>query len=191
MTIEHAETVTSIATSVIAVTGVIALVFTMKQLLQARDSDRIKHLLSFVHDFECEPMVSIRRTVAEKRLKGEVFPPEGQKVLDFFETIGLLVRRNYLKVDDVWDCFSYWMFNVYASFRDDIEQEQRDDISYYEDFTDLIEQLRKIEARKGCSEDRPSPEEVEDFWQDEVNVTTGQPMSKRRSRHKESDKGKP
>ena len=186
MTVQHAETVTAIATSVLAVTGVAALIFTIQQLLQAKDSDRIKHLLSFVHDFECDPIAATRRTVATKRLKNEKYPAETQNLLDFFETIGLLVRRNYLNADDVWNCFSYWMFNVYSDCRDDIEQEQREDATYYKDFTNLIARLRKIEKAEGGKADHPSKEEIKEFWEDEVNITEGQPMGNRRPRRKKT-----
>ena len=56
-------------------------------------------------------MTKWRRVVAEKRLKGITFPvDEALRLLDFFETIGLLVRRGYLDESDVWSTFSYWMF---------------------------------------------------------------------------------
>jgi hypothetical protein len=182
MTVEHSEMVTAIATSVIALTGVAALVFTYFQLRQSRNSERIKHLLSFVRDFECDPIANARRVVGEKRLKGEEYPVEAQNLLNFFETIGLLVRRKYLNVDDVWSSFSYWMFYIYASFRDDIEQEQREDETYYADYCRLIERLRKIEKEEDCKDDRPSEDEIRKFWEDEVKIVAGQPLGKRKPR---------
>jgi hypothetical protein len=74
------------------------------------------------------------------------------------------------------------MFNVYADLREDIEQEQRDDETYYGDFCDLVEHLREIEKDEGCNDDRPSQEEVRDFWRDESKLSTGSPVSKRRPR---------
>jgi hypothetical protein len=126
-------------------------------------------------------MVTYRRLVAEKRLKGTEYPDEVQHILDFFETIGLLVRRGYLDLDDVWNALSYWMLYAYADFRDDIEQEQRDDRTYYTDFCSLIQNLQEIEKREGGTEGHPSKDEIADFWHDETKVLAGTlPRTKRR-----------
>jgi hypothetical protein len=121
-----------------------------------------------------------RKTVAEQRLKGVDFPDEAQRLLDFFETIGLLVRRGYLDENDVWSTFSYWMFNIYADFREDIEQMRRDDKNYYADSCELLERLRKIEDEMGSSDDRPSRDEIREFWTEEARVEPGSPTKKRK-----------
>jgi hypothetical protein len=177
-----ADCTTAVGTAVIAVTGVCALVYAGRQLTQAREAEKVKNLIEFIQEFEREPMAHYRRTVAEKRIKGTVYPPEAQKILDFFETIGLLVRRGYLDADDVWSSFGYWMFNIYADFREDIEQEQRFDKSYYQDSCDLLKRLQKIEEESGSSDDRPSREEILDFWHDEVKTIVGSPLRKRKPR---------
>jgi hypothetical protein len=166
----------------IAGTGVWALVYAKQQLKQARESEKVHHLVRFIEQFENEPMAGYRKALAEKRLKGTSYPPEAQYVLNFFETIGLLVRRGYLDADDVWSSFAYWMFNVYADLREDIEQEQRDDETYFGDFCSLIETLRKIEKDEGCSDDHPSREEIRDFWRDESKLTAGSPVRRRKPR---------
>lgn len=177
-----AEAVTAIATSVLALTSIVALAYAIMQLSQVKQSDKIRHLLSFVNEFEREPISGWRRTTAKKRLKGEEYPSEAQDLLNFFETIGLLVRRKFLDTHDVWDCLSYWMFNIYADFREDIEQEQRNDESYFRDFCKLIERLRKIEAREGSGTDRPSKEEILEFWEEEAKASEGQPVRKKKPR---------
>jgi hypothetical protein len=104
-----ADCTTAVATTIIAGTGVCALIYASRQLTQGREAKKVKHLVEFVEEFEREPMAYSRKTVAEKRLKGTAYPPEAQKILDFFETIGLLVRRGYLDECDVWSSFGYWM----------------------------------------------------------------------------------
>jgi hypothetical protein len=177
-----ADCATALFTAIIAVTGVWALIYASRQLRQARESERIQHLLRFIEQFEQPPMTTYRRAVAEKRTKGIPYPPEAQEILNFFETIGLLVRRGYLDLDDVWSSFAYWMFNVYADFRDDIEQEQRDDESYYQDFCSLVDLLRTIEKDEGGRDDHPSKEDILEFWRDEVRTMAGAPVRKRKSR---------
>lgn len=178
-------------TGVIAVTGVWALVYAKRQLKEARESEKVQHLIRFVEQFESEPMVQYRRAVAQKRIDGTAYPPEAQKILGFFETIGLLVRRNFLDDYDVWSSFSYWMFNVYADFRGDIEQEQKEDAAFYQDFCSLIERLRKIEAEPPASgSDRPSRQQIREFWLDELNTIPGTPVRKRKARRTRSQANK-
>jgi hypothetical protein len=181
-----AEFATALFTAIIAGTGVWALVYASLQLKQARESERMQHLLRFIEQFEHAPMAGYRKVVAEQRTKGVTYPAEAQEILNFFETIGLLVRRGYLDVDDVWSSFSYWMFNVYADFRDDIEQEQKDDDHYYQDFCALIELLRKIEKEADGNDDHPSREDILEFWRDELRTMAGAPVRKRKPRRTKS-----
>jgi hypothetical protein len=153
-----------------------------EQLRAVREQNKVQHLVRFIEQFESEPMATYRKLTAEKRHRGTAYPPEAQRILDFFETIGLLVKREYLDVLDVWACFSYWMFNVYADFREDIAQEQKDDPSYYEDFVALVERLRKVEVERGGTDDRPSREDIRDFWADETKLVAGAPARRTRTR---------
>lgn len=175
------DSIGAVATAVIAVTGVWALVYASRQLKQSREIEMVKHLLDFIRDFDSDLMVKWRKTVAEKRLKKSTdFPDEATRLLDFFETIGLLVRRGYLDEFDVWCTFSYWMFNIYHDFRDDIEQMQRDDKNSYSDSCELLERLRKIEHEMGSSDDRPSKEEIADFWEEEATIVPGSTITRRK-----------
>ena len=176
----HADAVSSLATVVIAVTGVWALIHASRQLKESRESEKVKHLVEFSREFDSELMCKWRKSLAEKWLKGDDYPDEAQRLLDFFETVGLLVRRGYLDAHDVWNTFSNWMFNIYATFRDDIEQMQRDDANYYTDFCALLERLRIIEHEEGSDSDRPSREEIKEFWQDEATIVPGSPMKRRK-----------
>jgi hypothetical protein len=171
---------TALFTGAIAATGAWALIYAKRQLKQAHEAEMVHHLVRFIEQFESEPIVTYRRVTAEKRVKGTHYPVEAQNILNFFETIGLLVRRQYLDLEDVWSSFGYWMFNVHADLRDDIEQEQRDDASYYRDFCDLIERLREVEQEHGGSDDRPSRDEVLEFWRDEAKIGPGAPTRKRK-----------
>jgi hypothetical protein len=74
------------------------------------------------------------------------------------------------------------MFNVYADARESIEEEQKEDASYYCDFSALIEKLRVIEANEGCTAYPPSSEDIEEFWKYELNVIPGKATVKHRKR---------
>ncbi len=84
-----------------------ALFYAKAQITEARAEAQIQHLLVLEQQYENEPLVTYRKRLAERRLKGEEEPAELYKVLDFFETVGRLVDRNYLSESDVWDNFAY------------------------------------------------------------------------------------
>ena len=58
-------------------------------------------------DFRNDRMLTARR-VASKALRSEN-PSDADDVLDFFEMIGLLVRRGALDKHVVWHNFFYWI----------------------------------------------------------------------------------
>ncbi len=114
--------------------------------------------------------------LAEKRLKNEKEPAELYHELDFFDTVGLLVKRGYLNESDVWETFSYWVFNLNADARGIIEQGQRGDPTYYATFTSLVERLQRVEADQHGPNARPSKDEVKDFYREELTVGIGTPI---------------
>ena len=62
---------------------------------------QIQHLLTLVNEFDQEPMATYRRGFAQKRLSHKDDDPiELYRILDFFETVGLLVNRGYLNEED-------------------------------------------------------------------------------------------
>src|SRR5258707_891724 len=100
------EWLTAIFTACLALTGAFALIYAHWQLREAHEEAQVQHLLSFDQQYRNEPMVSYRRNYAKKRLAGVENPPDQENLLDFFETIGLLVNRGYLNGIDVWETFA-------------------------------------------------------------------------------------
>jgi len=175
---------TAAFTGVLAVTGVWALVYARKQLRQSRESEKVQHLLRFVEQFDNAPLANSRKSLAEKRLKGlndtAGLPPELHVLLNFFEMIGLLVIRDYLDVHDVWSAFSYWVLFLFADFRQSLEEQQREEPTFYSDFLHLVQQMKAIEKTEQGMSDRPTREEITEFWQYELGLTAGLPAPKRK-----------
>jgi hypothetical protein len=166
-----ADIVAAAGTLVIAITGVCALVYAAKQLRQAREAEKVKHLLEFRADFEAEPLVSYRKQVAEERLRKIPLSVGCTKILDFFETVSLLVRRGYLDIDDVWNTFSFWILYIYADLKEEIKKLQKQgDENYYKEFCGLVEKLCEIEKREGGEIDHPSIQAIEQFWRCELKA---------------------
>ena len=99
---------TAIFSGILAVTAVAALWYARDQIKETREESeveikearqqaQIQHLLTLVNEFDQEPMATYRRGFAQKRLSHKDDDPiELYRILDFFETVGLLVNRGYL-----------------------------------------------------------------------------------------------
>lgn len=176
-----AERLTAFFTAIIAVTGVAALVYAHRQLSEAHDEAQIQHLMAFDQQYRQEPMISYRKGYATKRLAGVEDPPEETRLLDFFETIGLLVNHGYLSDTDVWETFGIEIMPLYADARDTIEQEQKTDPAEYANFVLLAHRVESIEQERHGALVKPSKDDIKEFWQDEttIGVNTPTPRHKR------------
>jgi hypothetical protein len=162
----------------------VALLFAAWQIRRARKQAQIQHLLQVDHEFTGQPLVQYRCALAKKRLAGESEPLELYRILDFFETIGLLVRRKYLDSYDVWSMYSHWMFNVYSDFEKAITEFRSEDPSYYAEFARLLEKLRKTEKAQGGTLAPPTKGEIKEFWEEEAQLLPGSPTPRRRKRER-------
>jgi hypothetical protein len=93
-------------------------------------------------------------------------PSDMFSILDFFEHMSLLVDRGYLAKEDVWTDLSEDMFPFYADARPIIEHAQKQSPASWGGFTDLMEDMRKLEEEenKGTS-DHPSVSDILDSYQ--------------------------
>ncbi|HEX9223252.1 MAG TPA: hypothetical protein VF860_07970 [Candidatus Acidoferrales bacterium] len=173
---------TGIGTAIIACTGMFALAYAHWQLSEAHEEAQVQHLLMLNHEYEQEPMVTYRRTCAVKRLAGaDGFPEEG-RILDFFETVGGLVDRGYLKDTDVWENFANQIFPLYADARDTIERDRKTDPAEYSNLLSLVQRLEFIEDQHHGTLAKPSKDDIKEFWKDETTTGVGTPTG----RHKHS-----
>jgi hypothetical protein len=92
--------------------------------------------------------------------------------------ISLRSRLSIAREEKVRRCF----FASCQSFLRPIEQEQKDDPTYYSDFVTLMGRMSKIEAAEHGLADRPSQYELKEFWQYELELTSGLPARRHRPR---------
>ena len=124
-------------------------------------------------------MATYRRGLAQKRLKGtDDDPMELYRLLDFFETIGLLVNRGYLNEEDVWNEFGDWILNLAADseMRPNIEYEQKSDPNAYALYLSLVERVKRIDAAHRGTGSSVSKEDVMAFYRDELTIVGGTPI---------------
>jgi hypothetical protein len=89
-------------------------------------------------------------------LNGDADSIEMWELLNFFETIGLLLRRRYLNCDDVWEMMSYYVFPLYWSTKAIVEKVRNEDGNTLSNFEYLYAYLAKAEKKHHGISPEPS-----------------------------------
>jgi|ERR1051326_220262 hypothetical protein len=173
----HAVTLTALGTAALAVAALAALVIAYLHLREARQNAKIERLLHLERQYSSPPLDAFRSVWAKKRLAGEAQPGELRWLLDFFETIGLLVKRNYVDAHDVWETFGYAILCLFADAQEHLRQEQRDDPAFHANLTKLAEQMRAIEAKEKGAYATPSSDDLRRFLEEEASFSPA-PLSR-------------
>ena len=178
---------TAIFSGILAVTAVAALWYARDQIKETREESeveikearqqaQIQHLLTLVNEFDQEPMATYRRGFAQKRLSHKDDDPiELYRILDFFETVGLLVNRGYLNEEDVWNEFGAWILNINADsdMRPNIEYEKQSDPNSYAAYLSLVERVKRIDAAHHGTASQVSKPQLMDFYREELRIVGG------------------
>ena len=98
---------------------------------------------------------------------------DADDVLDFFEMVGLLVRRGALDEYVVWHNFFYWIHRYYLSAKDHIDTIQSEDPTIWADLTQLYSRLASIEKKErqcSVSQLQLTEEELTEFLNEEMSL---------------------
>ena len=116
-----------------------------------RFAQSIELILKFDERFSSGEFMK-QRDAAAKCLKAKAYknPAEqGAKdadvVLDFFETVGYLLRRGALDERMVWHTFWHWIMGYYQAAEEYISQTRKADPTVWEDFIHLHQRMEVIE----------------------------------------------
>lgn len=132
----------SVWTSLISIFGpLIAIIALIVQVRRARIQQSIDLLFRLEDNFFGEEKCEQRSLAASGILRGDF--SEAEDILDFFETVALLVRKKSLDRYMVWHTFSYWIYGYFEAARDHIKAEQLSDPLRWKD---LCEQVPKMQA---------------------------------------------
>ncbi len=97
--------------------------------------------------FEAEPMRLARRSAAACLIaKHQANLPQ---VLNFFETLGLLLRRKAVDEVFVWNTFAYWILHYYAAAEDYVNEGCKRDPNMWCEFKALYRRMLTVEQDKG------------------------------------------
>jgi hypothetical protein len=97
------------------------------------------------------PAFCAKRRLAAKALRAVTPNNRGdvEDVLDFFETLGLLVRRKALDAEFAHSSFFYWLHGYYRFGKNFIEEQHKSSPNSYCEILALHNKLLIIEQRKG------------------------------------------
>ncbi|HEY2496634.1 MAG TPA: hypothetical protein VGK24_06170 [Candidatus Angelobacter sp.] len=171
------ESLTALGTLILAVGTLITVIVMTVQVMDARDMDRTKNLIDLRKEFDSSEFASVRQSLAAKRLdrnghlipwKSNEAPPEAYEILNFFDSVGMLLDKGHLNADDVWEQMSYWISNYSEDFKNVIAEEEKYDPYAYSDFKKLAQEIYKISEQKYKQPLSIPQDDLEDFYHYEL-----------------------
>jgi hypothetical protein len=90
-----------------------------------------------------------KRMLAVKSIQSKSFI-DAEEIYDFFETIGLLLRRRALDKEFVWSSFYWWIHRYWYVSKAYVERRRIEthDLTLWQDFEYLAKKLNKYEKKK-------------------------------------------
>lgn len=150
-----------------SVSVVAALGSFMWQIHRARFNQSVDLLFRLENDF-FGAAKKVQRVKASRDLQqGKVL--EAEPILDFFETMALLLRRGALDKEIVCHTFFYWIDNYYEACKGFIEARQATDPLVWKDLPPFVATLRAFESQQldGKSHIPPTAERIAAFLAEE------------------------
>jgi hypothetical protein len=147
------------------------------QLSIAQEQRKIQLYLELRKEFD-GVLLSAGETLAGQLLDNKPHDEMNEAVINFFEDMGMLFRRNYLDREMVWDTFGYFARMWWSACRDYIAQERADagDNIFFADFEYLVERICEDDVkkrRKTRAELEPSRADVKTFLESEAQRPRG------------------
>ena len=137
------------------------------QVWRARFNQSIDLLFKLDGDF-FGPAKKLQRAKAAIDLQNGRYS-EVEPILDFFETMALLVRRGALDKEMVWHTFYYWAEHYYAAAYPHIEARQKQDPLVWKDLVPFMAALHTFQQRQLVTPSLRAltPEEIAAFLSEE------------------------
>ncbi|HEY9167802.1 MAG TPA: hypothetical protein VIS48_16735 [Candidatus Kryptonia bacterium] len=164
---------TPIAGVMVGLLGVIIAILSLRsQIKRSKFTQSVDLLLKLEDRFtSSQQMVSARRNAAKSLQKGG--DSEADDVFDFFETVGMLVRKKALDEEMVWNTFFYWLHHYWVASENYVASQRADDPTTWEEFAFLNHCITQVEKRKThCSDDdlKLSKEDIASFLEEESQL---------------------
>lgn len=193
--------VQAVASVVLVITSGGAIAYAALQLRHEREYRSVNNLEKQLSFFLSDSFVAARRRLAQARVGENGLLPwsideppiAAFEVLDFYEHLGLLVKKVHLDVYDVWHTFYEWAQPVYVDLQPLIENPDSPYSVQYSDLRKLMRamdeiQIKRMHARNANHYSLWTPERILDHYRYELESSEGpiQPMSRRARRKAEA-----
>ena len=163
------------------------------QLRHEREYRAVTNLEKQLSFFLSDPFVAARRRLAESRTDGRDLcswslddpPIAAFEVLDFYEHLGLLVKKGHLDIYDVWHTFYEWAQPVYVDLQSLIEGDESGFSDQYSDLRTLVRNMDEIQLKRMHAQNANhwalwTPERILDYYQYELESGKQTNRSRRR-----------
>jgi len=122
-----------------------------EQVRLGRKDLKVRLQTNYEEKFEGQTLISERKKLAEQLLEQAQHEEIQESVMNFFESVGLLLRKGYLDKEMVWSGFAFYVIRWWSASKDYIFEERRiqnNDTTIFEDFQYLVDEIYKIEIKK-------------------------------------------
>ncbi len=177
----------AVANTALVLTSGGAIAYAGRQLRHERAYRSVDNLEKQLAFFLSEAFLSARRRLAETRTQGcdllplavDDPPAVAFEVLDFYDHLGLLVKKGHLDVYDVWHTFYEWAQPVYVDLQPIVEGEDSAFRDHYSDLRKLIRRMDEIQIKRMHEKHANhwalwTPERILDHYRYELEVGLGQ-----------------
>jgi hypothetical protein len=147
------------------------------QLSIAKEQRKIQLFLELRKDFDGS-LLRERQLLARQLLNSTPHDEINETVLNFFEDMGMLLRRDFLDREMIWDTFSYYARMWWSACRDYIAKEREDvggDETLFTDFDYLVNCIAEDDAKKrgkSRTELEPSTSAIKRFLETEARLVS-------------------
>jgi hypothetical protein len=116
-----------IALTAIASWALVAVTYILvrAQIKLSREDLKVRLQTNYEEKFEGPALISERKKLAEQLIANASHDEIQESVLNFFESVGMLLRRQYLNTDMVWCGFAFHGIRWWSACKDYILQERR------------------------------------------------------------------
>jgi hypothetical protein len=143
---------------------------------QRKDSKALLHAqisAELDKQFDSTEMRKARKVFALELLRQKIRLPREDRVLGFFEKVGIYHRLQRIDDEATFSSFSYYVHRYWAAAKPGIDsfRKQENDPNYYSDFETLYYKMLQYDAKRGhCSvTDITLPQsKVDEFLKDEA-----------------------
>lgn len=171
------EAIQALANVVLVLTSAGAIGYAALQLRHEREYRSVNNLEKQLSFFLSDSFVAARQRLAKSRTSGEELVPwtlddppiAAFEVLDFYEHLGLLVKKGHLELYDVWHTFYEWAQPVYVDLQPLIEGPESPFSDQYSDLRKLVRamddiQLKRMHAQQANHWALWTPERILDYY---------------------------